>query len=55
VNPLQPREIAYFVPATPALTPKGSAQINDVFWDDRGFVYAVDRFTGGLYCLEMNI
>lgn len=54
-NPLQPKEVAYFVPSAPALSPKGSAQINDVFWDDRGIVFAMDRFTGGLYCLEMNI
>jgi len=27
-------------------------QINDVFVDERGIVYAVDRFTGGLYALE---
>jgi hypothetical protein len=33
----------------------GAIQINDVYWDDRGLVFAVDRFTGGLYILEMNI
>ena len=54
-NPLQPREIAYFVPGTPRLAPKGSSQVNDVFVDDRGIVYAVDRFGGGVYCLEMKI
>jgi len=54
-NPLQPREIAYFVPGTPKLAPKGSSQINDVFVDDRRIVFAVDRFGGGVYCLEMTI
>ena len=54
-NPLQPREIDYFVPGSPRLAPKGSSQINNVFVDDRGIVYAVDRFGGGLYVLEMTI
>jgi hypothetical protein len=34
---------------------KGAIRINDVYVDDRRFVYAGDRFTGGLYVLEMNI
>ncbi len=54
-NPYQPKEIAYFVPGAPALSPKGAVQINDVYVDDRRIVYAGDRFTGGLYVLEMNI
>jgi hypothetical protein len=32
----------------------GSIQFNDVFIDERGIVYAVDRFAGGLYVLEMD-
>jgi hypothetical protein len=51
-NPLQPKEAGYFVPGTPALAPKGSAQINDVWVDENRLVYAVDRFGGGLYTLE---
>ncbi len=51
-NPLQPKEAGYFVPATPKLAPKGSAQINDVWVDEKRIVYAVDRFGGGLYTLE---
>ena len=47
--------ITLFVPGAPALSPKGAVQINDVYVDDRGIVYAGDRFTGGLYVLEMNI
>lgn len=51
-NPFQPREIAHFVPAPPPGSPAGSIQINDVYADERGLLYAVDRFTGGLYILE---
>ena len=54
-NPYQPQEIAYFVPAAPKLSPKGAVQINDVFIDDRNLVYVGDRFSGGLYILEMNV
>jgi hypothetical protein len=54
-NPYQPKEVAYFVPGAPKLSPKGAIQINDVWVDERGLVYAVDRFGGGLYILEMNI
>ena len=52
-NPYQPKEVAYFVPEVPG-SPFGSCQLNDVFIDDRGIVYTVDRFVGGLYCLEMD-
>jgi hypothetical protein len=54
-NPYQPQEVAYFVPGTPNGSPVGSAQLNDVYVDDRGLVYTVDRFIGGLYILEMSI
>ena len=54
-NPYQPREVAYFVPGAPKLSPKGAIQINDVFVDDRRIVYAADRFSGGLYILEMSV
>jgi hypothetical protein len=54
-NPFQPQEIAYFVPGAPPLSPVGAVQINDVFVDERRIVYAVDRFAGGLYILEMEL
>ncbi|HEY9281439.1 MAG TPA: hypothetical protein VIP51_15315 [Eoetvoesiella sp.] len=54
-NPYQPREIAYFVPETPTLSPAGAIQINDVYVDENRIVYAVDRFAGGLYILEMTV
>ena len=54
-NPYQPQEVAYFVPGAPALSPKGSVQINDVYVDENRLVYTVDRFTGGMYILEMNV
>jgi hypothetical protein len=54
-DPYRVEEIAYFVPGAPKLSPAGAVQINDVFVDERQVVYAVDRFTGGLYTLEMTI
>jgi hypothetical protein len=54
-NPYRVEEIAYYVPSAPKLSPAGSAQLNDVYVDDRQIVYTIDRFTGGLYILEMTI
>jgi hypothetical protein len=54
-NPFQPQEVAYFVPGAPKLSPAGAIQLNDVYVDDRGLVYTVDRFAGGLYVLEMTL
>ena len=53
-NAFQPKEVAAFVPPAPALSPVGAIQLNDVFVDEREIVYTVDRFTGGLYVLEMD-
>jgi len=53
-NPYQPREVACFVPEPPAGAPTGAIQLNDVFVDERGIVYTVDRHVGGLYVLEMD-
>jgi hypothetical protein len=54
-DPYSPREIAYFVPPAPEGSKIGAVQINDVFVDDRGIVFTVDRHNGGLYALEMNV
>ena len=49
------RRSAYFVPEAPRGSRAGAAQINDVFVDERGVIYAVDRFAGGLYVLELDL
>jgi hypothetical protein len=54
-NPYEPGEVAWYVPPAPTGAPLGTVQINDVFVDDRGVVFAVDRHAGGLYVLEMNL
>ena len=54
-NPYQVQEIAYYVPGTPKLSPAGAIQLNDVYVDENPIEYTVDRFTGGLYILEMTI
>jgi hypothetical protein len=54
-NPLQPKEVAAYVPAAPKNSRAGTIQINDVFVDETGLVYTVDRHTGGLYILELEI
>ena len=52
-QPYQPKEVGYFVPHV-AEAQNGRCQINDVFVDDRGIVFCVDRHAGGLYALEMD-
>jgi hypothetical protein len=54
-DPYAPKEVASFIPPAPNGAPAGTAQINDVFVDDRGVVFAVDRHAGGLYALEMTL
>lgn len=54
-NPFQPKEVAYYVPEAPEGSRAGAVQINDVYVDENRIVYAVDRFTGGLYVLELDI
>ncbi|MEJ8838511.1 LVIVD repeat-containing protein [Ramlibacter sp. AN1133] len=54
-NPYRVEEIAYYVPGAPRLSPAGAVQLNDVYVDERRIVYTVDRFTGGLYILELTL
>ena len=52
-DPFRPEEVAYYIPEAP----EGcvSIMINDLYVDERGLVYALDRIKGGLYILEMDI
>ena len=53
-DPAAPKEVAFNVPPAPPGSQVGSIQINHVYWDDRGIVYAVDRFGGGLYDMKLQ-
>lgn len=50
-NPYAPHEVGFYVPSAPEGQPV--PQTNDVFVDDRGLVYAIDRYRG-LSILEVN-
>ena len=52
-DPFRPEEVAYFVPEIPEGAPSNG--INDVYVDENGIMYVVDRLKGGLYILELNI
>ncbi|MGY8990863.1 MAG: LVIVD repeat-containing protein [Rhodospirillales bacterium] len=54
-DPFEPKEIAYYIPETPEGSRAGAVQINDVYVDETGLLYGVDRFTGGLYICEVDI
>ncbi|HLG11631.1 MAG TPA: hypothetical protein VI876_07725 [Dehalococcoidia bacterium] len=51
-NPWSPKEVGYYIPAAPEGSRFDAAQMNDVYVDENGLVYAIERFTGGLYVLE---
>jgi hypothetical protein len=65
-NPLQPREVGYYIPAVTANTAprclkvdgqdrcKTAIQTNNVEVDDRGYVYIVDRANTGLHILRLT-
>jgi hypothetical protein len=53
-DPFQPREVAWAVPPAPRKSPKKAIQLNDVYVDERGILYTVDRMVGGVYIFEMD-
>ena len=52
-DPFHPEEVAYFVPDIPEGAPSNG--INDVYVDENGIMYVVDRLKGGLYILELTL
>ena len=52
-DPFHPEEVAYFVPDIPEGAPSNG--INDVYVDENGIMYVVDRLKGGLYILELTV
>jgi len=52
-DPFRPEEVAYYVPPTPEGC--NSIMINDLYVDEEGLVYALDRVKGGIYIFEMDI
>ncbi len=65
-DPFNPREVAFYIPATTPNTDKRcvkvggvdrckvAIQTNNVEVDDRGYIYAVDRANTGLHILELT-
>lgn len=51
-DPSRPVEIGYVIPKAPAGNPTHTIQINDVYVDEHGLIYANDRLTGGLYVIK---
>jgi hypothetical protein len=49
-NPYQPREFAYYVPASGGRT----VTTNNVEVDDRGYIYIVDRHGLGMHILQLT-
>ena len=53
-DPKKPTEIGYMIPAAPPGNVSKTIQINDVYVDEKGMIYANDRATGGLYIMEFT-
>jgi hypothetical protein len=51
-DPFKPEEIGYIIPKAPAGNKMGTVQINDLYVDENGLIYANDRFAGGLYIIR---
>ena len=54
-DPYRPQEVAHFEPADSELSYVSTTQLNDVFVEDRGVIYTVDRCGAGLYILELDL
>jgi hypothetical protein len=52
-SPLRPREVGRFVPGVSA-DGSSQGQLNDLFVDDRGVLYTVDRKSDTCYILEIE-
>ena len=52
-TPSSPRKSPHFVPDLVEGAP--SVGINDVYVDENGIMYVVDRLKGGLYILELTL
>jgi hypothetical protein len=50
--PAHLEEIGHYTPVAPPGNPNGTAQINHAIVDEKGLIYANDRFKGGLYILR---
>ncbi|HVH77196.1 MAG TPA: hypothetical protein VM755_19950 [Stellaceae bacterium] len=51
-DPSHPVEIGYVIPAAPPGNPTPTIQINDIYVDEHGLIYANDRLSGGLYVIR---
>jgi hypothetical protein len=51
-DPNRPIEIGYLIPQAPPQNAMHAIQINDVYVDENGLIYANDRFAGGLYIIR---
>ena len=54
-DPFRPIGVAHAVPPAPRRSPEKAIQLNDVFVDDRGVLFTVDRPVGGLYAYELTV
>jgi hypothetical protein len=54
-DPEEPRLVAYNVPAPPEGSTAATIQLNDVYVDDRGIIFAGDRAGGGLLVFRSSV